>query len=489
MKPVSWHSVIEIVRKITWAIFLICLPVTSFPYLPSVVGGGALVRPLSVYPLLVLIVIVIIPYLITKPVPGTIIAFLPFVLVAIASACLALLSGIQELQGVSLLSRLVRALLTLGVGGAMYLAVSLYPRKPDDLNFSLRWLYAGFTVALFFGSLQSIYILHFSPKYFQWLSAIQRYVSIRRLFTNRISGLTYEPNWFGEQISFLLMPWLLAAVLTGYSAFQWRPIRRMGWLTVEWMLFGWASLILIFTFSRAGLVVFLALAFIGLVFFRTRRSHSIVAHKTSRAIWARRIIEAGVGLLLLVSMIYMVGAKSPFFARIWNYWTVQRRETSLSDYFDYLGFGARFIYSETAYRIYLTHPWVGVGLGNFVFYFEAMMPDRPIAELPEILRLLTPDPGQDRLITPKNVYMRILSETGLLGMATFLGFLVAIGGCAIYLWLSTDKQQKYWGVAGILGMLAFLLSAASYDSFAIPNMWVVFGMITAAAWTYRRAAV
>jgi hypothetical protein len=30
------------------------------------------------------------------------------------------------------------------------------------------------------------------------------------------------------------------------------------------------------------------------------------------------------------------------------------------------------------------------------------------------------------------------------------------------------------------------MGALTFDSFAIPNMWVVFGLITSAAWIYRR---
>jgi O-antigen ligase len=100
--------------------------------------------------------------------------------------------------------------------------------------------------------------------------------------------------------------------------------------------------------------------------------------------------------------------------------------------------------------------------------------------MPEVLRLVTPGVEQTQLITSKNLYFRLLAETGLIGLATFLAFVIAIMGCAIYLWLSPNKETKYFGVSGLLGLLAFALGASSFDSFAIPNMWVVFGLITAA---------
>jgi hypothetical protein len=135
---------------------------------------------------------------------------------------------------------------------------------------------------------------------------------------------------------------------------------------------------------------------------------------------------------------------------------------------------------ETAYQVYDDYPILGVGLGNYAFYFNEKLPDRPLAAIPEVLRLVVPEAGNSRLITPKNLILRVMAETGMLGLATFIAFIMAILGCALYLWFSPNLEVKFWGVGGILGLIAFGLVAFSFDSFAIPNMWVVFGLITAA---------
>jgi hypothetical protein len=101
--------------------------------------------------------------------------------------------------------------------------------------------------------------------------------------------------------------------------------------------------------------------------------------------------------------------------------------------------------------------------------------------MPELLHILSPEPGRDRLITPKNLYTRILAETGLGGISTFIVFIIALLGCALYLWLSPANETRYWGIAGLLGLIVVAVSANFFDSFALPNMWVVFGLITAAA--------
>ena len=470
--------------KILWVLFLVTLPVTSFPYFPGNIGGGTLVRPLSIYPLMILIVLVIIPRLFTKPLPKTILSFLPFIVVAIASSLLATFRGIEPMREVSVGERMIRALATLGIGGAIYLAVTLWPTKQEDLKFSLRWLYLGFIPALFLGSLQALYVVRFSKLWFDLMSSIQRYISIRRLFVNRVSGLTYEPNWYADQISFLLLPWLLAAVLSGYSVFKW----RWSWVTIELFMLVWALAIMPFTFSRAGLIVMIVLMFLGVLFFRSPRKEPSQVQKSSMKFPLRRIVEGGFLVLVIIMVIFFAGSRNEFFARIWEYWKRKPDQgygLYIIDYFEYLGFGARFSYSQTAYQVYEDYPILGVGLGNYAFYFDEYLPDQPLAAVPEVLRLVVPEKGRSRLITPKNLFLRIMSETGLIGLATFLAFIVAIFGCTLNLWLSPDLETRYWGTAGLLAMMAFIMVAFSFDSFAIPNMWVVFGLITAAMWMKR----
>jgi O-antigen ligase len=197
------------------------------------------------------------------------------------------------------------------------------------------------------------------------------------------------------------------------------------------------------------------------------------------------MLETFVVVMATLVFIFVVGLNNNFFSRIWNYWT-NDKAVVFSNYFDYLGFGARFIYGETAYRIYENNPLFGVGLGNYAFYFEDNMPDRLLAETPEVLHILTQNANRYRLITPKNLYLRILAETGLLGFSAFLVFIVAIIGCALYLRFSPDDEQRFWGTSGLLVLISFFVVAMSFDSFTFPDMWVVFGITTSAAWMFNK---
>ncbi|MCJ7531862.1 MAG: O-antigen ligase family protein [Anaerolineales bacterium] len=481
-------------QKIIWALFLLVLPVTSFPYFPAGLGGKTSVRPLSVYPLLILLVLVTLPRLLKKPLPKTFLPLFAFIVVGLMSSILALSYGLESLRGVTVASRLLRSLVTLGIGSAIYLTVALVPRSWEELRSSLRWLYAGFGLALFWGSIQAVNIFVYSPRYFYWLNWLQRFISTRKLFSRRVSGLTYEPKWFAEQICFLLLPWLLGSVLTRTSIFQWHfPYKRLRWITVECVLLAWASVILVFTYSRTGLFILVLAYFLGFLFFRPLPKNpigNIVVQNFSQTeapqpspprkwITLRRLVEAMIAVLMLVLLIYFAGTQNNYFARLWTFWTTE--DSGGENYLEYIAFQQRFVYAETALRMFEAYPVLGVGVGNYAFYFDALLPDRPWNHQPDILRQLTPVEGQNQLITPKNLFAKILAETGMLGISTFLAFVVAVLGCAQYLLLGSSPEEKFWGISGLFGLIIFFIVAFSFDSFAIPNMWVVFGLITAAS--------
>jgi hypothetical protein len=464
--------------RIAWAALLFSLPVTSFPFFPPALGGEALVRPLSIYPLIPLLVLVILPRLLTQPIPRAISTLIPVVLVAAASSLLSLMRGIEPALGISVEARVLRGMITLLIGCAYYVVIAVLPRTIEDLRFSLRWIYAGGCAALAWGSLQAAAILISSQRLFAFLEKAQTFISIRPLNPERAPGLTYEPHWFAEQIILLILPWTLAAILNNYTVFR----HRWGRLTGEMLVLGWALVVLPFTFSRSGLLNLVVVVFLGVIFFRPQPQKPAEENSQSGSgLWKfarRRTLEAALAALLVLGPIYAVGSNNVFFARVWDYW--RQPGATLQGYLTYLGFDARMVYAQAAYNTYLRYPVLGVGVGNYAFYFEEMLPDRPLSDLPEILLMITPEPGRDRLITSKNFYLRLLGETGIVGAVAFLAFFIANLGGALYLWLGRSREERYWGTASLCGLLAFSLSAMTFDSFVIPNTWLVFGLITAA---------
>ena len=492
------------IQRTAWALLLMALPVTSFPYFPPAMGGEALVRPLSLYPLAILMLLAILPLALRRPSPRTLLVLLPFVLIAAASSLLSLLRGIAPALGVTASARVLRGMFTLWIGCSFYLTIALLPQNREDLRFSLRWIYAGMAAAMAWGSIQAFQLLTANQPLLTLIAKVQRRVSIRKLNPERIVGLTYEPHWFAEQIILLVIPWSLAAVLSGRSVFSW----RWKWVSIELLLLTWALLVLPFTYSRSGLVDLIILMIVSLVLFArpaalADREPAQMQPGTARGLRQdsvrrlRRLVLAlpfmAVALAAVLAPAYLIGTRNAFFARLWEYWqhpgqaaADRSGDRSLANYLSYLGLDARLVFAQTAYKTYQNYPLLGVGLGNYAFYFEEMLPYRSIGEIPEVMNMITPEVGRDRLITAKNLYLRILAETGIVGAAAFAAFIIANIGCALLLWKSPDPEWRYWGMASLCGLIAFSLSAMTFDSFVIPNMWVIFGLVSAAAHTYLR---
>jgi hypothetical protein len=484
----------RILEKVGWWAFLLfmaCLPLTNFPFFPPAIGGGALVRPLSVYPLFILIPLVVLRRLWQARLPRSLIALGIFVIMVVISGLFSMMREVTPVMDVSGGQRVLRVLITLGLGCAFYLTVALVPRNFNELKSGLRAMYAGFSVTLFWAGFQVVYILNFQRFYFKIINRLQGWITTRRLFENRISGMTYEPSWFAEQITVLLLPWLLASVITGRSVFK----LRWRWITVELFLLVWSIVILVFTFSRAGILDLAVLMLLSLVFYylqqrvSARRSSKRNSEmKTTSAPGSRRAQKAWkiirvvlvilLGFTILVSGFYLAGQKYDFFMRLWDYW--ETPHPTFMGYLQYLGFEARMIYGEAAYNMYLTSPVIGVGPGVYALYFADSLPYQPLAKTPEVIRLITPEEGFNRFITAKNFFLRLLAETGILGTAAFIAFFISIVGMAINLWLSPEREEKYWGMGAVMALSVFVLSTLSFDSFALPNMWVTFGIITSA---------
>lgn len=471
----SFSRFLEITQKAVWVIFLVALPITSFPYLPAELGGKTQVRPLAIYPLIILLIIVTLPRLFKKPLPITFLPLFAFTLAAAASSVLSLYLDIEAFKGVTSTARIVRNLITLGIGVAIYLTTVLYHRNFDELKSSIRWLYIGFAIVLLWSSLQAIYIIDYNAAYYNLLNKIQSLISTQDLYEARISGLTYEPKWLAEQITFLLMPWLIASVIARRTVFRW----RYHWVTIELILLVWSAIVLIFTFSRTGLFVLVLLTFFSVLLGLTIRKPHRQAKLPTRRRRILRVAEAILATVAITSVLVMAGSRNPYFSRLWRYWSDEKAGNKT--YLEYIAFGQRFAYAETALQIFADHPAFGVGLGNYAFYFDKKLPNRPWQNSPEIIRQITPTDRGSQLVTPKNLYARLLAETGVIGTFTFSAFVIAVVGCCLFLFFAPLPENKYWGMAGILGIIVFVTVVFSTDSFAIPNMWVVFGLITAAA--------
>jgi O-antigen ligase len=116
-----------------------------------------------------------------------------------------------------------------------------------------------------------------------------------------------------------------------------------------------------------------------------------------------------------------------------------------------------------------------VGLGASGFYMYPNMPDWALSNIPEIARQLSP--LSNLYPNPKNMYVRLLSETGLPGLVMYVSFLFTALAYALTNLKKSSAVFRYLGAAGLFSVIAVAMQGVSQDSFAMPEIWINLGVL------------
>jgi O-antigen ligase len=307
------------------------------------------------------------------------------------------------------------------------------------------------------------------------LNEIQTLFSTRGLVKNkRASGLAYEPSWLAAQLASLYIPWLFASLLARYR------LSRFNWLEPVLLVGGFVILLL--TFSRSGLAIFLGAALITFVaagsdMMKDAWSWYRAGFKREKdksqwgmfQAWASRIVVS----LVLIGAVAGVGvflADKGYISAFWN-----SSARSLWDYAIDVYLGPRLAYVTAALTAFQSHPLSGVGLGASGFYIYGNMPDWSLTGIPEIARQLSP--SSNLYPNPKNMYVRLLAETGLPGFTLYISFLFT---SLAYAWMNLKKKTQlhhFLGAVGLFSVIAIAVQGISQDSFAMPEIWINLGIL------------
>jgi O-antigen ligase len=450
------------------------LPVTSFRYMP-LMGAGTVVRPLALYPLGLLMPILLYQIWtkrITHPWNRTLTILLVFTLTALASTAIGSLFSPIELRGQGYWDRALRAWITLVIGISFFVSAVWMNRNEDDLKFSLKWLFAGLVLHIVWGGIQAVGL---RAGLRDELNKIQNLFSVRGLVKNkRVSGFAYEPSWLAGQLASLYIPWLFASLLMRYR------VSRFKWL--EPILFIGGIAILLLTYSRSGLAILVGAAIITFVFAGSETMKDLRSwyragfeKREDKSRWGMIQASAsriGVSLVLIgaVAGAGLFLAQKGYISAFWN-----SSARSLWDYAIDVYLGPRLAYVTAALTAFQSHPLTGVGLGASGFYMYNNMPDWSLTGIPEIARQLSS--LSNLYPNPKNLYVRLLAETGLPGFIMYVSFLFTALAYAFSNLKEETRVLHFLGAAGLFSVAAVALQGGSQDSFAMPEIWINLGIL------------
>lgn len=454
---------------ILWGIVLFTLPVTSFRWLPEVFGKTDF-RPLSFYPLAFLAPLVLVYLWRSRksfrwPVQTAPLA--AFLLVALIATLLGSLYGPPSLRGQDYWNWALRTWISLAIGMGFFWVAVVMSRSEGVFRASLKWMYASLILTILWGLVQAAAI-HTPLLDIKTLNPIQLSFSVRGLVNNRISGFAFEPAWLADQIVIFYFPWLFGALLTGFR------LTKYSWLEPVLLLGSLGTLLL--TYSRSGIFGLLIVAVIVML---------TVGRKLLVRLWSwvwtplRTPGGRGkVGRVLLILGLILVLAASiwwlssyDYFARIWQF----ADKGSLVDYIRSISAAPRVAYSLAGLEVNGLHPFFGVGLGGSSFYLFDHLPNWAYENVIEITRQVSPDSNVMPVV--RNMFVRLLAETGIVGFWLYLAFMLSILGAVRRMFLSSSKIMVYASTAGLSIWLAVMIRFFTTSTLTSPTIWISLGVL------------
>jgi len=417
--------------------------------------------------------------------PRQVLPFLLIVLVILVASFHSFFLEIPPFKGRSPTGEGLDALVTLAVGSAFYFIAALFPNDPDKLKTTQRWLNWGGLVIILWSGVQVWYVFCCDSAYPDWVRTVHSWFSLRRLFQNRLTGLAYEPSWLAHQLNILYLPVWLSAVLKRRSAHR----TVFGKFIFEDFLFVGGVLTLFFSFSRVGWLAFgIMLAYVAAGWIA--RLLALVRTKIATANFATTWVQRTISILLIAAilaaavlagagLIQLGGRFDPRLSQLADKFL---SATSFWDLTGRLGFAERVVFWATGWEVFSDHPFLGVGLGNTGFYFPKSMPSFGyfLNEVNDIFYY------RDFIPNTKSIWVRLLSETGILGFSCFLAWLYVLWQSAKAARDSRSDSVRVFAQAGTFALVTLLVEGFSIDSFALPYIWIALGLLTAAANVWQR---
>lgn len=466
--------------SLLWQMLLVVLPVSSFPLLSRIFGGTS-VAPLAFLPMAVILIFWWTPSFIKngRRLPYQVKPLIIFLLFGLISTLLANFHFVPTFRDIPWLRNSAEVLVTFAMGLGFYLVTIFMVNNPAKLRTALMWISIGGIALIAVSWIQYGTWLAFE-RYPDWMYRVQSVITANgRLYPARASGLAYEPSWLAHELNMVYIPIWFGLSLSGQSVFKKKLFNKIQFEKVFFLL---AVATLFISFSRIGWITMIILA--AYAIFRMTNSwiNGIYQKRNTQVspvkqglfrfgIWSALLF----GLLAVLLLAGFIMTKiEPRMAGLFD---IQRFiDFGFLGWASKLSFAERIIYWMAAYNVFLMYPMLGAGFGIPGYYFPLTAPNFG-TRLPEINKVVL---SQNFIPNAKNLWVRLLSETGIIGFALFVSWVLIHWRNANELERrSTDGLLKAMGLVGKLIVLAMVIEGFSLDTFGLPYYWIGLGLISA----------
>jgi len=472
--PLKW---LETASAIVMVLAVLLLPVTSQPALSRLMGDS-LVAPPAIL-LIALLGLFWLPVFFIKggKLPAETRPFIAFILAVLTSSLAAYFIKFPAYRNFTPFDVEKDAFLTFMIAIGVYFLFALWFRTPKHLKLAATLINASGLLLVAWCLAQLYVILVRGGEYPGWMVRIQFIISVRSLldhtFLTRVGGFAYEPSWLAHQLNILFIPFWFAATITGYSS-----ARKLAGVSLENILLVGAVAAMFFSFSRVGLLALMLMFAYALWRLHVHWIKRIQERNHWKlSLWMRFLVIVGLffvyGLILLVVLAIM-GRVDTRFAKLISLEDIPPNLFELAFRVD---FAERVVYWANGFQTFARYPLLGVGLGNTGFFFGQHLPVIA-SRLNEIVYVLT---YENYLPNVKSLWVRLMSETGLVGFSLFCTWFYVLWRAGKHLEQQAAQVYRLFGWMAFFVIVAFLAEGFSIDSFTLPYLWVSLGLVTAAS--------
>jgi len=374
------------------------------------------------------------------------------------------------------------SLITLGIGVCFFLVASLWLSDESKLVRFFRIVNLSGGIALLYSLLQAVLIIGLNNPPAALYRFQEMISSSQVLFVGRINGLAFEPSWLAHQLNMFYIPIWAGLTIKKVSFQKFRLFK----LSLENLLLAASCVILFLSKSRIGWLAFLAFTAYLLIRLMDSFRQKLLTRLTSKwrgkgnTKWAAVLFNA---IFWLILVLVLVGGL------LLAGWVLTRVDPRMVQLFDlqaiknlgFLGWASRLVFAErivywmAGIAVFLQYPIFGVGLGNSGYFIPQTF-DSFGYLLTEILRIFV---SGFSLPNPKNLWVRILAETGIVGFSVFVSWLWSEWKVSRSLEQFSPPLAQAMGLTGQIVLIGLILEGFSLDTFALPYYWMTLGLVVA----------